>query len=389
MAPDYNLTLNKCKIYDKIFNILSVLCGRFELMSCSRNTLHYFSSVTSQPVKWLWYPYIPFGKITLIEGDPGEGKTAVILDIISRLTKGNVMPGGVAVRKAENVLYEFAEDGGADTIRPRLEKFGADLSRVAYLNGPDIYMSSDKLWNAIQKMHAKAVVFDPFQAFLHDPGDDGKNKGSGIRKIMTEVAKRADKHGCAVILIGHMNKTEGGKQLYRGLGSIEIPAVARSVLLIERLQEGSAVRSFRQIKNSIDYEGDSLNFEINGDGKINWIGPSGDDDENIVEQSRSHRPSPKHDLIIDKMTEWLSESDLTCTEVYERAKDLDIGMRTVNKVKAEMHVKSIRTENGWYWHLDREAKVPDLETGDRNGKKQEISKSIEKESDPGTVQPEG
>ena len=198
---------------------------------------------------------------------------------------------------------------------------------------------------------------------------------------MTEVARQADQNGCAVILLGHMNKAEGSRQLYRGLGSIEIPAAARSVLLIERLQEGSPIRCFRQIKNSLATEGESLNFEVNPEGKIIWIGPSGEENDDVIRQAQSNRTAPKHDLIVGKMMEWLFDEDLTCIEIYRRAKELGISVRTVDRVKAELKIKSVHKAEGWYWHLDSEAK-------NACENKQENGSDNFQESNPGTIQPQ-
>ena len=89
-----------------------------------------FSDVTSQEVKWLWYPYIPSGKITMIQGDPGEGKTMLVLTITALLSKGLPLPQQDTGKEPMSVIYQTAEDGIEDTVKPRLEKAGADCSRL-------------------------------------------------------------------------------------------------------------------------------------------------------------------------------------------------------------------------------------------------------------------
>lgn len=314
--------------------------------------IHYFSSVTPKAVKWLWYPYIPFGKITLIEGDPGEGKTAVILDIVARITAQTIMPDGSIPPHSETAMYQFSEDGGSDTIRPRLEKYGANLSRVAYLADSNVSMISDALWKAVKKANAKVVVFDPVQAFLRESVDS--SRPDSIRKILTKVAFEAEREQCAVILIGHMNKSESSKTLYRGLGSIDISAAARSILYVERMEEGSSLRVLRQVKNSLDVEGESITFEIDMEGLVNWIGPREVDDQEVLRQAKDGSHSPKLDQITDCLQEWLKEEDLTCIEVYHRAQKRQVGARTVDRAKAAIGIRSIHTAHGWYWHLPKE-----------------------------------
>ena len=91
----------------------------------------YYSNVTPKPVDWLWYPYIPFGKLTVIQGDPGEGKSTFVLNLVSLLTNGRPMPDGYKTPKPRVAIYQCAEDGMADTIKPRLEQAGADCEKVA------------------------------------------------------------------------------------------------------------------------------------------------------------------------------------------------------------------------------------------------------------------
>ena len=195
----------------------------------------YYNTVSSKEVDWLWYPYIPYGKITILQGDPGEGKSTMMMQLAALITNGDAMPDGSGDRIPGNVIYQAAEDGIEDTIKPRLEAAGADCSRIAFLEQSDeepILLNDVRLAQAIEGTKAKLLVIDPLQAYL---GMDGEmQRSNSVRSVLGNLVKVAERTGCAVVLIGHMNKSNRAKGIYRGLGSIDIAAVARSILLVGR-----------------------------------------------------------------------------------------------------------------------------------------------------------
>ena len=208
-------------------------------------------TVEVEQIEWLFYPFIPFGKVTIIQGDPGEGKTTMVLQIIAKLTRGEkILPEqkqatdekdraeknvDSAANPVEspiepvNVIYQTAEDGLGDTIKPRLLAAGADCSRVLVIDDREqpLTMLDIRLEEAIMQTKARLVVLDPIQGFLGAEVD--MHRANEIRPLMKRVAVLAEKYRCAIILIGHMNKNSNGKSSYRGLGSIDFQAAARSV----------------------------------------------------------------------------------------------------------------------------------------------------------------
>ncbi len=124
--------------------------------------------VPTVEVDWLWYPYIPFGKLSIIQGDPGKGKTTFVLALISLLTKGDPLPKDENKREPVNVIYQTTEDGLGDTIKPRLLATGADCSRVMVIDESDtnLTLMDERLEQAIIQTKAKLVVLDPIQAYL-------------------------------------------------------------------------------------------------------------------------------------------------------------------------------------------------------------------------------
>lgn len=194
--------------------------------------LQLYSEVESKDLEWLWYPYIPSGKITILQGDPGCGKSTLILNLIASLTTGRKLPGAEKAGETIKVIYQCSEDSAADTIKPRLMKAGADCSKVAFIKEEDSILSleDDRIRAAIVEFGAKMIVIDPVQAYM---GDSDLSNANSIRKIMRRLSMLAEVYNCAVVLVGHLNKKETSKDLYRSLGSIDIIAAARSVLQVE------------------------------------------------------------------------------------------------------------------------------------------------------------
>ena len=194
-----------------------------------------YSDVKATPIKWLWYPFFAIGKISLLQGDPGDGKSTMMLRLIAELSNGGVTPDGQALGRPQRVLYQCSEDGVADTIKPRLEACGADCRNVAFIN-EELYsgltLDDERLRQAIIEFRPRLVVIDPIQAYI---GSDSDLQIAGrARKLMSRLGMWASTYDCAIVLIGHLNKKEGTKGLYRSLGSIDVVAAARSVLQVER-----------------------------------------------------------------------------------------------------------------------------------------------------------
>ena len=222
----------------------------------------YFSSVTQRKVEWLWYPYIPYGKLTILQGDPGEGKSTFMLNIAALLTRGKEMPDGFRVPEPQRVVYQTAEDNLSDTVKPRLVAAGADCSRIAYIIDEDrpLTLEDSRIEKVIQETHARLFILDPLQAYLSQDSD--MFSAGRMRQQLRRLADIASKHKCAIVVIGHMNKASGEKNLYRGLGSIDIAAIARSVLMISRDKDDPSIRYMFPVKSSLAPEGATIAFSL-------------------------------------------------------------------------------------------------------------------------------
>ena len=314
--------------------------------------------VEIEKIDWLLYPFIPFGKVTIVQGDPGEGKTTMVLQIIAKLTKGEaVLPSGSDEPALEgktmalepvNVIYQTAEDGLGDTIKPRLLSAGADCSRVMVIDDNDqaLTMMDARLEEAIIKTKARLVVLDPIQGFLGAAVD--MHRANEIRPLMKRIAVLAEKYHCAIILIGHMNKNSNGKSSYRGLGSIDFQAAARSVLIVGRIKDEPEIRVVCHVKSSLAPEGKSIAFRLDKDTGFEWIGEydiSADDllsGENRGQKIRSAK---------EFLKEVLASGSVAQTKVAEEAESRGIKKRTLWNAKKELEIDSVKIGNQWFWML--------------------------------------
>ena len=203
------------------------------------------SEIQSQEVAWLWYPFIPYGKLTIFQGDPGDGKTTLVLNIAAKLSKGEGIDSEMKLTEPLGVIYQSAEDGLADTVKPRLEAAGANCENISVIDESikSLSMIDERLEEAIIRTKAKLLILDPIQAYLG--GGMDMNRANEARDMTKKLATLAEKYQCAIVLVGHMNKAAGNKAAYRGMGSIDFFAVARSVLLVGRV-EGEANISCRR-----------------------------------------------------------------------------------------------------------------------------------------------
>ena len=309
--------------------------------------LIHMDEVKATDTKWLWYPYIPYGKITIIQGDPGEGKTTLVLHLAAALTRGEML-GSEEKREPVTVIYQAAEDGLSDTIKPRLIAANADCSKVLVIDEREqcISMTDGRLEAAIQQTDAKLVILDPIQAYLGTTVD--MHRANEVRPIMSHLGSIAEKYGCAIVLIGHMNKSSSQKASYRGLGSIDFAAAARSVLIVARDRENPQVRVMIHAKSSLAPEGKPVAFEMDAENGFRYLGEyDGDPNELLSGSSGKKKGKLAEQLLLHE----LRDSSKSQKEILARAEECGISKRTMVASKKTLGVQSEKKADGWYWSL--------------------------------------
>lgn len=304
--------------------------------------------VEAKEVDWLWYPYIPYGKLTIVQGDPGEGKTTMVLQLAALLSKGEKLPCDEKERTPVNVIYQTAEDGLADTVKPRLEAAGADCSRVLVIDEceAELSMTDERIEQALKETDAKVLILDPIQAYLG--ADVDMHRANEIRPVMKRLGDMAEKYGCAILLIGHMNKASGSKSTYRGLGSIDFQATARSVLVVGRVKDDPTLRVMAHDKSSLAPEGTSVAFRLDKENGFRWEGAC---DMTVAELLSGDGKGQKLKAAKAFLEEQLKEGHKAQKEIEEAAQEQGIKTKTLRNAKQEMNVGSQKIGSQWYWYL--------------------------------------
>ena len=306
--------------------------------------------IQSERVHFLWEPYIPRGKITIVQGDPGDGKTTLLLAIAAAVTDGSPLPGNGGRSVPADVIFQTAEDGLVDTIKPRLEKFSADCDRIHVIDEEEtaLTFSDARIEQAIMETGAKLFVFDPLQAYL---GGAGMHSANGIRPLMKSLGAVAERTGCAIVIIGHLNK-KGGKAPYRGLGSVDIYAAARSVLYVGKLESEDNSRAVVHGKSNITSTSAPIAFGLDENGCFEWRGECEiTADELLSGKGNGTKPDSQFAKAKKFLENILTGRSVTAVDVLRMAKEQGISEKTLRRAKSALGVTSPKRENQYFWEL--------------------------------------
>lgn len=338
-----------------------------DLEGLARSRFVRLSEVVPERVAWLWPGRIPLGKVTIVDGDPGLGKSTLVEgEMAARVTTGSPWPDG-APCPLGSVVMLTAEDGLADTIRPRLDAHGADASRVVCFEAveygpederpPSLALDIARIEAAVIREGALLVVVDVLMAFLGSRTDSYRDQD--VRAALSPLVKMAERTGCAVICLRHLSKTGGANALYRGGGSIGIIGAARAGLLVALDPEDPERRILAVTKNNLAAPVSALAFRLlpdeeHGCARVAWGGHTAHTASQLLEHVDPEERSAG-DEAVDFLRELLADGPVPAKKVKAAARDAGIADRTLDRAKKRTGVEAKRhgfgAEGVWYWAL--------------------------------------
>lgn len=348
---------------------LEVIANEFEVQGAVVIPL---SAVKPETVSWLWRGWLPLGKLVVLDGDPGLGKSTMTLDLAARLSTGRAMPDGSAGTLGDVVVVSF-EDGLADTIAPRLLAAGANTSRVHAipcvksddgLRLPELPADTERLEAVVAQRNAVLVIIDPLAAILGEGVNSHRDQD--IRRTLAPLSAMADRTGATVLVVRHLTKSAGGTNaLHRGLGSIGIIGAARAGMLVCKDPDDESRRVLAPTKSNLGAQPDSLGFELepasSDVARVRWLGNVHHGADALLAASMkpaetNETPGPR-DEAKDFLLSVLGSGPLPSTVVRQESRDAGLAWRTVVRAKSDLGITSRkRGQSGpWEWTLPKDA----------------------------------
>jgi hypothetical protein len=302
--------------------------------------------IKAEAVKWLWEPYIALGKITLVSGDAGIGKSTMLLAVAADLTRGRCF-GSSDICEPCDIIYQTVEDSYADTVKPRLQQLSADCTRVHVIDERErsLSLSDARIEEAITKTSAKLFIADPLQGYCI--GSD-MHSVNGMRPLMKRLGEVAERTGCAIILVSHLNK-KGGQSQYRNLGSVDIYAAARSVLTVGELPLDPDTRIMLNVKNNLAPLGKPQAFGFDPASGFCWLG----DCDATVDDVLSAKPKTESQLSKAQrlLRQELAHGAVLAIKVEQLADENGISFKTFKRAREIIGANAFRRTGKWYWEL--------------------------------------
>lgn len=330
-----------------------------------RVVLTPYSQIEPREIEWLWYPYIPLGRLTTVEGNPGEGKSWFALAIATQLSKGYwelQVNGPSSLRVPSATIYVSCEDNKNDTIRPRLDILGADVSKIHHFrvrrDEEDALPTLDEiplLRAAIRQAEAKLLIIDPVQDYL--PRGADMNKAEHIAPILTKLSDLAEETGCALVLLRHFRKALSETSLNKGLGSVAFGAAARSVLQVtldKRTEhaENETHHVILQVKTNIGPKGPPLGFRLRLN-EFQWQLTTMTEEEYEEGSVPTHQDIPKAAKreAQEFLREALKSGQRLVKDLLKEGKELGLAQATLYRAKDQLKLVGVWDLDERYWAL--------------------------------------
>ena len=312
------------------------------------------SEVEPKEVRWLWYPYIPFGKITIVQGIAGDGKSTMLLTLAAILTRGRPLPFSEPEEAHEpmTVIYQTTEDDKEDTVVPRFMRAGGDRERLIFIKEDkrSLTFADERIRKVIDDTGAKVLILDPCSSYI---GKCNVNASNEVRPEFNHLIETSRQTGCAIIIIDHLNKNEMQSVLMRNSGSADKTAAARSVITIIKDKDDRSKRYFVQTKANLAPMGNGITFSIGANGIefLEEIEADADELMGRLTASVFGRPDDRLQEAMDFISEMLADGRLPAKECEARLREAGICSGTAKKAKKMLGVISTKPRIEWYWSL--------------------------------------
>lgn len=327
-----------------------------------------FADIAPETIVWLWFQIIALGKLTLLVGDPGLGKSLISLFLAARLSLGAAWPDGSPC-PIGNTVFITCEDDPADTIRPRLDAAGADVSKIHILTAVCNADGKEKtftlgnvpaLEETIIRLRPSLIVIDPISAYMG--GSDSHNNAE-VRGLLAPLSELASKYKVAIVAVSHLNKGYG-QAVYRAMGSLAFTAAARAVWGVAKDKENPDRRLVLPIKNNIGNDTSGLAYRVttaaNGAPCLEWE-PTSVIDYNlheafntaVIPANSGATSSPELDDAKAFLGDLLHEKPLPVSEIKKQASDAGFSLGTLRRAKDSIGILSVKDgfDGGWAWKL--------------------------------------
>lgn len=320
------------------------------------------ADIVPRPIRWLWKHYVPLGAVTVLQGDPGLGKSSILADLAARVTRGARAPLSEVPMAAGAVLMLTSEDSHAAVLRPRLEAAGADAARVLVMtevlstcDGRPRHVALSEHLGAIEAACAehdvRLLIVDPVMSFIG--GGIDAYSDYGVRQVLDGLAPLAQRLDLAVVLVRHFTKSRNGTAMHHGSGSIAFSGLARSVLEVDETKTGRVLASVKRNYGPAPPPVAYGFVEVPGPfdqpvGRVQWIG---------APAARPAEPSPLERALVFLNAQF-ADGPVPAAEVRSAAGARGISGRTLGAAKKELGVRSARAAHSWWWLLPGQVLLP-------------------------------
>ncbi len=328
------------------------------------------ADVEPKPISWLWPEKIARGKLTLISGDPGLGKSLITVALASAVSNGARWPVGGGNAPLGSVILLSDEDAIADTIRPRLDAAGANCSKVhaiemvqettedgeTFNRSFNLASDVDRLAAVVEKLGDVALVqIDPVSAYL---GGTDSHKNADVRALLSPLSDLAERFNVAIVIVTHLNKGSGAA-MYRSVGSIAFTAAARTAWAVTKDKDDPARRLMLPVKNNLGNDHSGMAYQVetadNGAPVVMWEPDTVEIDINEALSNESNDEQWARSEVEDWLTDLLGGKPIPANDVKKLATEAGFSWRTVERAKASCRVKSKKDgmHGPWlWWHPD-------------------------------------